>query len=111
MKCARESGLPETEQTHGMVYSLLLVADCVGGVVGSPVGGVAFDTIGFAWGSMVMALSVIGTVLVVGAVFVNTRVRSNRHHKIRTVDEDLDETPALLMKVNIECILSKNTTL
>ena len=75
MKCARESGLPETEQTHGMVSSLWVVADCVGGVVWSPVGGVAFDTIGFGWGFMVMALSVIGTVLVVGAVFVNTRVR------------------------------------
>ena len=84
----------------------------MGGEVGSPVCGVAFNTIEFAWGSMVMALSVIGTVLVVGAVFVNTRVRSNRHHKIRTVDEDSDKKKtASLMKVNIECILSKNTTL
>ena len=61
----------------------------------------AFDTIRFEWVFMVMALTITDTVLVVGAVFVNTRVRLNRHHKIITVNEDLDETPALLMKVNI----------
>ena len=101
MKCARESGLPESEQTRGMVSSLWVVADCVGWVVGSAAGGVAFDTIIFEWVSMAMALTIKGTVLVVGAVFVNTIVRLNRHHKIITVNEDLDESPALLMIVNI----------
>ena len=86
MKSARESGLPDTEQTYGMVSSLWVVADCVGGFTGSALGGVAYDTIGFEWGSMVMALSMIATVLVVIAYYMNIKIRINKQQKTFPLD-------------------------
>ena len=64
LRSARESGLPGTEQTSGMVSSVWVVAGCVGGTTGSTMGGVAYDTIGFEWGSMVMFLSLSTTVMI-----------------------------------------------
>ena len=86
MKSARESGLPDNEQTIGMVSSLFVVSDCVGGFTGSAVGGIAYDTIGFEWGSMVMALSMIATVLVVIAYYMNIKIRINKQQKTFPLD-------------------------
>ena len=76
-----------------MVSSLWVVADCVGGVAGSALGGVAFDTIGFEWGSMVMFLSIIFTVIVLIIYLVKRKI----FHNTKNDDNiDYEETPALL---------------
>ena len=64
MKSVKDSGISVTEQTTGMVSSIWVVADCAGGMAGSSLGGVAFDTVGFAWGSMAMVSSIMITVIV-----------------------------------------------
>ena len=97
MKSARESGLPETDQTNGMVSSLWVVADCIGGVIGLALGGVAFDTIGFEWGSMAMVICMTGTVILISVYFVKVKVYSKRHQQISQFNLDSDEIPELLM--------------
>ena len=52
LKSAAAAGLPESEQTKGMVSSLWVVADCIGGYVGSSVGGLAYDQVGFRAGTL-----------------------------------------------------------
>lgn len=52
LKAASEAGLPDSEQTKGMVSSLWTVADCVGGYIGSSAGGLAYDVVGFKMGTL-----------------------------------------------------------
>ena len=49
-----EAGLPDTEQTRGMVSSLWVMADSVGGYLGDTLGSLAYDTFGFQSGTVVM---------------------------------------------------------
>ena len=93
MKSARDAGIPETEQTNGMVSSLWVVADCVGGVAGSALGGVAFDTIGFEWGSMAMFLSIMVNVIVLIIYLVRKKIVASAQNNDNV---DSEETPALL---------------
>merc|ERR1712106_533282 len=55
MKGVTEAGLPDNEQTKGMVSSLWVISDCIGGYIGSTLGSVAYDNIGFENGTMAEA--------------------------------------------------------
>ena len=50
-----DSGLPKTEQAIAMVSSLWLASECMGCFVGSTLGSVAFDTVGFQMGTLILA--------------------------------------------------------
>ena len=77
MKAVLDSGLPDKEQTRGMVSSLWVIADCVGGYIGSSLGSMAYDKYGFESGTMmvggVMLITVIMMVIYLGVKM--TRVR------------------------------------
>ena len=48
--------LPDTDQTKGMVSSLWIVGICLGGYLGSSLGGLAFDKLGFEVGTLRVTL-------------------------------------------------------
>ena len=76
MKSAKDSGLADSEQTSGMVTSLWVVADNIGGLIGPTLGGAVFNSPGFEWGSMVVALSMISLALLILLSFVKDKVYS-----------------------------------
>ena len=49
-----DARLPDTEQTRGMVSSLWVMADSVGGYLGDTLGSIAYDNYGFQSGTVVM---------------------------------------------------------
>jgi len=55
MKGVGLAGLPDKEQTRGMVSSLWISADCIGGYLGATLGSLAYDNYGFESGSVIMA--------------------------------------------------------
>jgi predicted MFS family arabinose efflux permease len=60
-------GLPETEQSKGMVSSLWTVAVCMGQAMGTTAGGLAWDWVGFEDGMLVEAVIIfVSMVLVLG---------------------------------------------
>ena len=60
-------GLPESEQSKGMVSSLWTVAVCLGQAMGTTAGGLAWDWAGFEYGMSVEAVIIgISSVLVIG---------------------------------------------
>ena len=65
MRAVLEAGLPDKEQTRGMVSSLWISADCIGGYLGDTLGSFAYDYYGFETGtammSAVMLLSVVAS--------------------------------------------------
>ena len=65
MRGVVEAGLPDKEQTRGMVSSLWISADCIGGYLGDTLGSLAYDYFGFETGtaimSAVMLLSVVSS--------------------------------------------------
>ena len=62
----QEGSLPNTDQTKGMVSSLWIVAICLGGYLGSSLGGMAFDKLGFEVGSLRVTLGLGFSVLMIG---------------------------------------------
>ena len=55
MKGASSCGLPDKEQTRGMVTSLWICCDCLGGYMGATFGSLSFDRYGFQSSTMIMA--------------------------------------------------------
>ena len=54
------SGVPDRDQTRGMVTSLWVCCDCVGGYLGSTFGSMSYDQFGFEYSQLIM--SIIGIV-------------------------------------------------
>ena len=71
MKGVTEAGLPDNEQTKGMVSSLWVITDCIGGYIGSTLGSVAYDNIGFENGTMAEAGALAITVVLLCVYLVN----------------------------------------
>ena len=71
----------DTEQTRGMITSLWLIAENIGGWLGSFLGGVAYDSLGFEGGSLV----IIGLqgVIVMGIPYVWYRTNICRQRKLK----------------------------
>ena len=70
----------DTEQTNGMVSSLWVVADCVGGLIGSILGSAAYDSVGFEMGTLYISIVMICTVLIV--LLYSVRRKSMRHVRV-----------------------------
>ena len=100
MKSTADAELPDSEQTRGMVSSFWVVSDCAGGFIGSALGSVAFDILGFRKGTMVMAWTMVGTVAVIGAYFVIGWVKLKRRLKMDSNDVDTEERTHLLREEN-----------
>ena len=61
-------GLPETEQSKGMVSSLWTVAVCMGQAMGTAAGGLAWDWLGFEDGMLVEAVIIFISIILVIAI-------------------------------------------
>eukprot|EP00091_Calanus_sinicus_P011034 TRINITY_DN25163_c0_g1_i1.p1 TRINITY_DN25163_c0_g1~~TRINITY_DN25163_c0_g1_i1.p1 ORF type:complete len:108 (+),score=39.59 TRINITY_DN25163_c0_g1_i1:324-647(+) len=86
MKSTVDAGLPESEQIKSMVSSLWVVADCAGGFLGSSVGSIAFDMLGFRRGTLVITLAMGGTVIVIAGYCVQRRLAWRRRENRGTSD-------------------------
>ena len=64
MKGASGSGLPDKEQTRGMITSLWICCDCLGGYMGATFGSLSFDSYGFQTSTIIMAGLALGGVLI-----------------------------------------------
>ena len=63
MRGVSEAGLPDKEQTRGMVSSLWVMADSVGGYLGDTLGSLAYDNLGFQAGTVVMFSVMLASVI------------------------------------------------
>ena len=73
IRSTMDAGLPQSEQVKSMVSSIWVLADCAGGVLGSAVGSIAFDMLGFQRGSVVITLTMVGTVVGIAVYFFHQR--------------------------------------
>merc|ERR1712173_190988 len=71
----------DTEQTRGMITSLWLIAENIGGWLGSFLGGVAYDKLGFEGGSLVIIA--LQSIIVVGIPYVWCRTMRNRKKRLQ----------------------------
>ena len=88
LKSARDAGLPDNDQVKGMVSSLWVVAICVGGYLGSSLGGVAYDTVGFEDGTFAMSIAMAVSVILLFMFriihkFNGTPEKSGQQHKMQ----------------------------
>ena len=84
-----DCGLPETEQSKGMVSSLWTVAVCLGQALGTAGGGLAWDWAGFEQGMLVEAVIIfISSVLIIGIrnCFKNS-FRATEEEKIELINK------------------------
>ena len=77
MNSVAESGVPEGEQSEGMVSSLWLVATGGGGCLGSSLGGYTYDSMGFEQSTLVVAVTM-GLALTTTIIFGGLRGHGNR---------------------------------
>ena len=63
MKGVSLAGLPDKEQTRGMVSSLWISADCIGGYLGDTFGSLAYDSFGFESGTAIMSAVMLFSVI------------------------------------------------
>jgi len=87
MKGILEAGLPDNDQTKGMVSSLWVISDCAGGFIGSSLGSIAYDSIGFENGTMVEAGALAFTVILI-AVYALVKHFCGGKSTSESVDED-----------------------
>lgn len=76
-----DKNIKDTEQTRGMITSLWLIAENIGGWSGSFLGGVTYDNIGFEGGSLVI-ISLQG-IIVVGIPYLWYRTKCNRNRRLK----------------------------
>ncbi|XP_040583649.1 MFS-type transporter SLC18B1 isoform X1 [Lepeophtheirus salmonis] len=60
-----ESGASDSEQTRSMITSLWFINECVGGYIGSSLGGIIYDKIGFEWGTLIIETTMIINLFVI----------------------------------------------
>jgi len=96
-QCAEKAGLPKSDQVTGMISSLWVSADSIGCFLGSTLGSVASDNIGFEWASLVET-SVIGSTVIVLAVciFKNSSYPVSGKYNYIPLSEICDEDEKLL---------------
>ena len=83
-----DKNILDTEQTRGMITSLWLIAENIGGWLGSFLGGVAYDNLGFEGGSLV----IIGLqgIIVVGIPYVWYRTKCNERKRLQEMLSNKD---------------------
>ena len=77
IKSASDAGLPESEQTKGMISGLWIVAMCGGAYAGTSLGGLAYDKVGFRQGTLIECW-VMSSSLVFILAFVVLRGKRNK---------------------------------
>ena len=65
MSGVQAAGLPDKDQTRGMVTSLWVCCDCLGGYIGALVGSAVFVQVGFEFSSLVMTATVLLVVIII----------------------------------------------
>ena len=90
MKGVRLAGLPDKEQTRGMVSSLWISADCIGGYLGDTAGSLAYDSYGFEWGTVIMSAIMLLSVISCCGYVLGTARRDNQG------EEGVSETSRLI---------------
>ena len=89
IKSTSEAGLPNNEKTQGMVTSLWLVGDSAGGYVGSSLGGLAYDKLGFEQGTLVESVIMATSVLLILMFAVWRHDRGKEEEKKEEEKEEL----------------------
>ena len=94
-----DKNISDTEQTRGMITSLWLIAENIGGWLGSFLGGIAYDYLGFEAGSLL----IIGLqgIIVVAIPYVWYRTNCNRKNTLYEMLSNKDLFP------NQNCISQK----
>ena len=87
-----DKNILDTEQTRGMITSLWLIAENIGGWSGSFLGGVAYDNLGFEGGSLV----IIGLqgIIVIGIPYVWYRTQWKRKKRLQEMLSSNDYLPS-----------------
>jgi len=91
MKGATLAGLPDKEQTRGMVSSLWITADCLGGYLGATLGSLAYDHYGFESGTVIMAI-----IMLLSVISCCCYVKYSTRRKSADVEEEINERTKLL---------------
>ena len=73
MRGALGAGLPDKEQTRGMVSSLWVISDCAGGYLGAQLGSLAYDKWGLQSGTMIVGGVSLASVVLVSLYSLVTR--------------------------------------
>ena len=111
-----DKNILDTEQTRGMITSLWLIAENIGGWLGSFLGGIAYDNLGFEAGSLV----IIGlqSIILVGIPYVWCSTIRNRKKRLQellsnkaSVCQNSQETTKRNINVTIIQDASENTPL
>ena len=76
-----DKNINDTEQTRGMITSLWLIAENIGGWSGSFLGGVAYDNLGFEGGSLVIIA--LQGIIVLGIPYVWYRSKCKRTRRLK----------------------------
>ncbi|KAA0191450.1 hypothetical protein HAZT_HAZT007735 [Hyalella azteca] len=85
-KDALEAGLPDDLTTYGLVSGLWNSSFALGGFIGPSIAGLMFDTIGFGWGTSIIALLHLFVAII--TIFLSCYYR----------DEDLAERTSLFQR-------------
>jgi len=100
MKAATDSGLPNKEQTRGMVSSLWVISDCLGGYVGSSLGSLSFDKYGFEVSSMIIGGMMMMSVFMM-VLYMTTRMTLEKMMEMESSHQA--ERKSLLKSSKLSC--------
>lgn len=92
----KKVGGKETEQLHGMVTSIWMTCDSLGGFLGALGGGAAYDRLGWTWSCLMVALMQICAVLLVATFW--TCLVMTRRNKIKQDDVEAREETGILTR-------------
>ena len=90
MKGALDSGLPDNEQTKGMVSSLWVMSDCAGGYIGSTLGSIAYDNVGFENGTIAEAGALGLTVVIICVYSLAKQCCCTKEERRKSTSSDAD---------------------
>ena len=88
MNSVKDAGLPDKEQTRGMVSSLWVIADCIGAYMGTSVGGMAYDKFGFEAGTMIMGGMLLATVAIMLLYVFVQKINNHQSIEVQRLLED-----------------------
>ena len=82
------SSLPKSDQAHAMVSSLWLAFECLGCFIGSTLGSFSFDSLGFEMGTLIIASSMCGSVIMVALYFLWFKSNHNQQTEYEVLENE-----------------------
>ena len=82
LELSKQQDLPQSDKTHGMMSSLWLISLCLGSFVGTEVGSVIYDYLGFSWACTVEAIILSLSLIVFSLVAANRKFNRNGYHNL-----------------------------